>query len=112
MTRLLRLALAVTMMLPLAGCFQHTTKDKVPQKASQQVRLEPQTFGLWGFRLSQHVNAGTYGYSEVWETLEAAALDAGVCETRVTRILYSSFADAMRSSAAPMPLSVLKGGVQ
>jgi hypothetical protein len=86
-------------------------RARVLEKAACEVRECPQTLSLWAFRLSQHVNAGTYGFAEVWETLEAAALDAGVRETRIARVLYSSFADSMRSPAPPMPLTVLKGGV-
>ena len=86
-------------------------KARVLEKAGCEVRRSPQTLSLWGFRLAQHVNVGTFGFTEAWETLETAALDAGVCETRVTRILYASFADSMKSPAPPMPLTVLRGGV-
>lgn len=86
-------------------------RAQVLRKAAQQVREQPATFPLWSFRLAQHVNRGTYGFSEVWEMLEAAALDAGVRETRTARVLYSSFGDSMKSPAPPMPLTVLRGGV-
>lgn len=86
-------------------------KAQVLEKAATEVRLEPSTFSLWCFRLAQHVNRGTYGFTQVWETLKAAALDAGLCENRIDRVLYSGFGDAMKSPAPPMPLTVLRGGV-
>jgi len=86
-------------------------KAQVLAKAAAEVRLEPSTFSLWSFRLAQHVNRGTYGFTQVWETLKAAALDAGLCENRIDRVLYSSFGDSMKSPAPPMPLTVLRGGV-
>ena len=86
-------------------------RAQVLAKAAAEVRLEPSTFSLWSFRLAQHVNRGTYGFTQVWETLKAAALDAGLCENRIDRVLYRSFGDSMGSPAPPMPLTVLRGGV-
>jgi hypothetical protein len=83
----------------------------VLRKAAQQVRQEPQTLPLWAFRLAQHVNRGTYRFRQIWDVLEAAAIDAGRSEQQVARVLYRSFADAMATECPAMPLSVLKGGL-
>jgi hypothetical protein len=86
-------------------------RRRVLEKAACEVRQCPQTLSLWAFRLAQHVCRGTYGYGEAWATLELAALDAGVSQSRVTRVLYHGFADAVRLDVEAMPLSVLVSGV-
>ena len=85
---------------------QDELKAKVLQKASEQVQEFPSTLPLWSFRLAQHINRGTYTFGEVCETLELAAGDGGI------RQLYQGIADAMTHDAQPMPLTVLRGGIQ
>ena len=87
-------------------------KRRVLEKAGYEVREYPQTLPLWAFRLAQHVCRGAYSYGEAWETLEAAALAAGLSESKVARVLYRSFSDAVRfRDVEPTPLSVLRSGV-
>jgi len=84
---------------------------EVLQKAVNDVRQHPQTLPLWAFRLSQHVNRGTYRYRQIWDALEAAAIDAGRSEHQVARVLYRSFADSMAIDCEALPLNVLIGGL-
>lgn len=86
-------------------------KARVLEKARREVRRHPQTLPLWAFRLSQHVNRGTFGYREAWEALEAAAVAGGARASWVSRVLYRGFADSMTTEAAPMPLTALAGGL-
>jgi len=87
-------------------------KARVLEKARRQVREHPPTLSLWAFRLSQHVRRGAFGYREVWDVLETAAIDGGASESWTDRVLYRGLADSMTHESEPMPLSVLAGGVQ
>ena len=96
---------------PLRLLHDNGLKARVLEKARREVRRHPQTVSLWAFRLSQHVNRGTFGYREAWDVLEAAAVDGGARASRVRRVLYRSFADSMTHESEPLPLTVLAGGV-
>jgi hypothetical protein len=84
---------------------------RVLERAAREVREHPPTLPLWSFRLSQHIRRGTYGFTQVWDSLELAAIDGGASEAWTSRVLYRSLADSMATDADPMPLSVLKGGL-
>ena len=86
-------------------------RARVLERADREVREHPPTLPLWSFRLSQHIRRGTFGFSEVWDLLEMAAIDGGASESWTNRVLYRALADSMATDADPMPLSVLKGGL-
>ncbi len=86
-------------------------KARVLERAAREVREHPPTLPLWSFRLSQHIRRGTFGFSEVWDLLEMAAIDGGASEAWTDRVLYRGLADSMTTDADPMPLSVLAGGL-
>jgi hypothetical protein len=86
-------------------------KARVLERAAREVREHPPTLPLWSFRLSQHVRRGAYGFSEVWDLLEMAAIDGGATEAWTNRVLYRALADSTATDAEPLPLRVLAGGL-
>ena len=84
---------------------------RVLQKAVDDVRRHPPTLPLWSFRLCQHHNVGRFGYREIWDALELAALAGGASEAWARRVLFRSFADAVANHGELMPLNILAGGL-
>ena len=83
----------------------------VIRRACDDIRTQPSTLGIWGFRLAQWIARGRFDYRQTWRRIEAAAVEGGAGEAWARRTLYRAFADSMTLPVEPMPLTVLAGSL-
>lgn len=85
---------------------------RVLDRAESEIRNHWQTLPLWAYRAFQHVNRGSLPYSETWERLHAAALEAGAQESWIDRALYHAVSNSRIHRQAPPELAQLSGGLR
>lgn len=85
---------------------------RVLDRAETEIRNHWQTLPLWAYRAFQHVGRGTLTYSETWQRLHAAALEAGARESWIDRSLYHAVSNSRIHRQAPPELAHLAGGLR